>query len=323
MSNRLTNPYLQWELTKKLQAGIDLGLFKDHLNFTVNFYRNRSSNQLLQYNLPSVVGFDYIQQNLPATIQNSGWEIAVTGQIVKAKEFTWSSAFNITVPRNKLVAFPNIQNTTYGSNLKVGQPFTIVALYQYMKVNTTTGLYQFADINGNPSTTAGNPTASRINISPRLYGGFQNTFSYKSFDFDIFFQFSKQKGFNYLLGNNPGVSFTNQPTTVLNRFQKPGQETNIQKFYGGDANTTVAFRTAQISDGVVSDASYIRLKNISLSWRLPDPWLRKAHLQNVKLYILGQNIATMTNYIGLDPETRNQKALPPLRIITAGVHIGL
>jgi TonB-linked SusC/RagA family outer membrane protein len=320
--NRLTNPYLQWEETKKLQAGIDLGFFHDRLNVTVNFYRNRSSNQLLGYSLPYVAGYSSIQENLPATIQNSGWEIAIIGQPVKIRQFQWTSNFNVTIPRNKLVSFPDIQNTSYSTYLKQGDPFVVSATYRYMGTNPTTGLYLFSDKDGNPVTSGAYGSATTVNLAPRLFGGFQNTFNYKSIELDVFFQFSKQAGSNFFMGNLPGASFTNQPTYVLNRWQKTGDDASIQRYFGAASATLSANRTAQQSDFAYGDASYIRLKNVSLSWRFPQTWIRKLHMQTARLYMLGQNLATITNYIGLDPETRNQKTLPPLRIITLGAQIG-
>ncbi len=104
--NSLPNPHLQWELTKKLQFGVDLGFLKDRILVTANYAINRSSNELLQYSLPLITGFNSITSNFPATVQNSDWEISLNTINVKGKQFTWSSRINLTVPKNKLVAFP-------------------------------------------------------------------------------------------------------------------------------------------------------------------------------------------------------------------------
>jgi hypothetical protein len=132
----------------------------------------------------------------------------------------------------------------------------------------------------------------------------------------------KQTGHNYLYGFLPGYFGQNQPTAVLNRWQKAGDITNIQR-YNQNLSIYTAYNNANLSDLVYSDASYIRLKNVSLSWTLPEKWEQKAHLQRCKFYVQGQNLLTFTKYKGLDPETKSSTTLPPLRVVTLGIQVTL
>jgi TonB-linked SusC/RagA family outer membrane protein len=321
--NGLPNPYLQWELTKKLQVGLDLGFLKDKVLLAVNYVLNRSSNQLLSYALPNFTGFGGVLQNFPATVQNTDLEFALNITIIKTKNFNWSTSINLTIPQNKLVAFPNLATSTY-SYLVIGKPITIQRTYHFLGVDPGTGVYQFADSHGKPTSSPNYITDRNvfINTLPTFYGGIQNSFTYKGFELDFLFQFVKQIGVNYYFGNMPGTAFANQPVSVLNSWQKPGDVVPIQR-YNADFSLYSPFSNATSSDAGYSDASYIRLKNLSLSWQLPDKWKQKVHLQNCSIYVHGQNLLTFTNYKGLDPETLSTNSLPPLRVLTLGLRVGL
>jgi TonB-dependent starch-binding outer membrane protein SusC len=325
--NSLPNPYLEWEETKKLQAGIDLGLVADKIIFKVDYFHNRSFNQLLNYALPIMTGFRSITSNFPALVKNYGWEFSFNAQIVKRQKFTWSSNFNLTIPKNKLISFPNLSSSSSANSLVIGQPITIVKAYEFLGVDPSTGLYEFND--GKEGKTSRPDTASSlmqtkiINTSPKFYGGFQNRISYKGFQLDLLFQFVKQIGPNYYFGFNPGAFGLNQPISVLNRWQKIGDISNIQR-YNSDYKYNSEFSNASTySDAAYTDASYIRLKNLSISWNFPDQLVNKIHLETVRLYMQGQNLFTITDYEGLDPENQSTISLPPLRVFTIGIQVGL
>ena len=116
--------------------------------------------------------------------------------------------------------------------------------------------------------------------------------------------------------------FSNQRVDVLNRWQKTGDIASIQRFTSRSSLNS-SLSNAGSSDAAYSDASYLRLKNLSLSWQLPEKWIHKSHLQNCRFYLQGQNLLTFTNYKGLDPETQSLSSLPPLRLITVGIQVGL
>jgi hypothetical protein len=312
-----------------LQFGTDLSFIKDRISLNGNFYLNRSSNELLAYNLPITTGFSSITSNFPATVQNSGWEFSLKTENIRTNNFKWISNINLTIPRNKLVAFPNLASSVYANSLVVGQPINIIKTFHYLGVNPGTGVYQFSGGHGGPTPTPDtNAIATQntiINTSPIFYGGFQNTFTYKGVSLDIFFQFVKRRGNNYYFGNNPGNSngyAGNQPVSVLDRWQKPGDIKPIQRF-NSDYSIDESFSDAQFSDRAYTDASYVRLKNVSLSWQLPKTFTKKMHLDQCRVYVQGQNLFTLTKYEGLDPETLGSLTLPPLRVIVFGLQVGL
>lgn len=325
----LPNPYLQWEETKKLQVGIDLGFLQNRILVNVTFVKNRSSNQLLPYQLPTVAGFSTYLSNFPATIQNKNWEFSFNSTNIKERNFTWTSSFNLTIPQNKLVAFPNLSTSSYANKLIISQPISIERALNFVGVDPTTGNYMFGSKIDPFNPTYPGDYTRLINLDPKFYGGLQNNITYKGFELDFLFQFVKQIGYNDALfwnGNRyPGNFYrglSNQPVTVLDRWQKPGDNASIKRF------STSPDPYVLESDLRYSDASYIRLKNASISWELPSKWISKAQFRNCRVYVQGQNLLTITNYKGLDPETQtiltsNSSSLPPLCVWTVGIHVGL
>jgi TonB-dependent starch-binding outer membrane protein SusC len=325
--NGLPNPYLQWEETKKLQFGVDLSVLRDRIVFTTNYVHNRSSNQLLQYALPIVTGFNGILQNFPATIQNTAWEFMVNTTNIKGKNFTWTSSINLTIPENKLVSFPNLSTSTYASSLIIGKPVGSFMTYHFLGVDPTTGVYQFADSHGNATSSPNYQTdrTAFVNTAPRFYGGLENSFAYKGFRASFLLQFVKQTGgTNDYFGftSPPGYKSSNQPVSVLKRWQEPGDITDIER-YNSNRSLITPYFTAQASDAGFSDASFIRLRNLSLSYTFPDKWGKKTGIRNMRIYVQGQNLLTLTKFHGMDPENQSINSLPPLRVLTAGVQVGL
>src|SRR5262249_1680800 len=106
----IANPYFGWEVVKKMEGGIELGWLKDRIIINASYYRNRTSNQLVQYALPSMDGFSSILANLPATVQNTGVELELNTVNFRTENFTWNTSINLSIPRNKLVAFPGLEN---------------------------------------------------------------------------------------------------------------------------------------------------------------------------------------------------------------------
>jgi TonB-linked SusC/RagA family outer membrane protein len=321
--NRLSNPDLQWELTRKFEAGLEMGFLKDRILFTASYSRNRSSNQLLGYSLPEITGFEQVTENFPATVQNTSLEFTLNTTNIKSSEFMWKSNINLTVPRNKLIAFPNLATSSYSDYLIIGQPVTVQKVFHYEGVDPATGQYKFAS-----TTNPFNPDYAQDqtvleSTLPSFYGGFQNSISYGDVTLDFLFQFVKQIGSNSLYsGNIPGTFDANQPVAVLNRWQKPGDIAEFQRF-NSDYSIATGYYDKGSSDAAFSDASYIRLKNVSLSWNLKKSWITAIHVQNIRLFLQAQNLLTFTKYQGLDPETLTNNSLPPLRVITTGLQVGL
>jgi TonB-linked SusC/RagA family outer membrane protein len=324
-STGLTNPYLQWESTRKKQYGIELGLINRRLYLDVIYFQNKSSNQLLNYSLPIFAGFTDIQRNFPATIQNSGWEVTVNYSPISTSKISWSGNFNLTVPRNKLLRFRNLSSSSYANSLTVGQPFTAIKVFNFAGVDSQTGLYQFftADnhVTSDPDPIKDNTTL--IDLSPKFYGGFSNSLQYRNIEVSFLLQFVKQVGKSPNLGLLPGIYGINQPSTVLNRWQKEGDKRSVQRF-NSDYSVSQYWDYANNSSNVsYSDASYIRLKNVSISYSLPNKVVKRLHLNILKAFVNCQNLLTLTSYKGLDPENKTSFSLPPLRVVMAGLQLEL
>lgn len=319
--NNISNPYLQWEKTKKLNVGVDLGFIKDRIQIGINYFQNRSSNQLIRYDLASTSGFGSIDRNFPATVQNTGFELQADVSVLTSRSFNWRTSANITIPKNKLVEFPGLENTTYAEQYILGRSINLIRAYKYAGVNSSTGLYEVISAKGEKTSTPDWLTdrTELIDLNPKFYGGFSNSFQYKGLSLDILFQFVKQMGSAYRFGNAVGAFNANQPTYVLNRWRKEGDIAEIQRASVG-FDVAEAYGAANSSDEAFTDASYIRLKNVSVSYTLPVGWLNRAHINNARVYLQGQNLLTITNYVGLDPETQSLST-PPLKIFSAGVQL--
>ncbi|RZL11081.1 MAG: SusC/RagA family TonB-linked outer membrane protein, partial [Pedobacter sp.] len=145
--SRLYNPDFAWESNKKLEVAMELGFINDRILFTFAYYNNRSSNQLVDYALPMTTGFTGVLSNLAATVQNTGIE-AELNTINFTGRFNWTSSFNLTIPQNKLIAFPNIESSTYANTYVVGESIYIERLYEFTGVDPQMGIYTFRDFNG-------------------------------------------------------------------------------------------------------------------------------------------------------------------------------
>jgi TonB-linked SusC/RagA family outer membrane protein len=326
--NNLFNPALAWEVTKKLEFGLELGFLKDDILLNADYYRNRSSNQLVSTTVSGVTGFTSIESNLPAVVQNTGFEFSLTTVNIKRSDFSWKSSINLTIPNNKLVSFPGLSTSVYADSYIIGQPITIIRTFRFADVNPTTGLYEFFDSQGNKTYNPVYPNdlTATVNLAPKYYGGLSNSFTYKSFSLDFLFQYVNKIGPNYLYGVSPGTFGHNQPVSVLGRWQNKGDVTNIQEFsagYGTQAFTQ--YLTARYnSNQLYEDASYLRLKNLSISYNVPESIKRSLHIQqNIRVYIQGQNLLTFTKYKGFDPENTSSSSLPPLKVLTAGLQLTL
>jgi len=212
----------------------------------------------------------------------------------------------------------------------VGQPLSVLKKFKYLSVNDTTGVFQFLTAGEVPTYSPVNISNNKFNdiqvignLDPKFSGGINNSFEYKNFQLDIFLEFKKQTGANYLAqiygGNVPGGEF-NLPAELLSRWQKPGDKSEFEKFTTDPVTT--AGRAARTyfaqSSGVYSDASYIRFKTVSFSYKLRGRLLEKIKAETLRFYINAENLLTITNYKGNDPETQNFYGVPPLRTIAVG-----
>ncbi|PZR07938.1 MAG: SusC/RagA family TonB-linked outer membrane protein [Flavobacterium psychrophilum] len=318
-----SNPMLQWEVTKKLMAGLDLAFLNERFGVSVNYIVNRSSNQLLSYLLPYYSGFNVVAMNFPALVQNKEWQFSANLVNIRTKSFSWSTDLNLTIPENKLIEFQNLANSSYANLLVIGQPISILKRYRYAGIDATTGKYQVLDSKGDPTfAPVASDRTSLIDQSPEWYGGMANNFTFLNFEVSCFIQFTKKIAPNYFGGAPyPGFAFVNQPSSVLNRWQSPGDGRPVQYFTSTASNAN-EYYLMKDSDKSFSDASFVRLKNVSISYRLSEAFTKRIKLSTVRLYANAQNLVTISGFDGLDPET-GAIGLPPLRIVTVGLQVVL
>ncbi|MEZ7516130.1 SusC/RagA family TonB-linked outer membrane protein [Flavobacterium frigidarium] len=316
---RLFNADFGWETNKKLELALETGFLKDRIFVTAGWYRNRSSNQLVGIPLPATTGFNSIQANLDATVQNRGFELTLRTVNFQKASFNWTSSFNLTMSRNKLLSFPNLEGSTFENQYVIGQPLNIRKVYHYTGLNTETGLYQFEDFNQDGLITAAEDKQSIRDLNPKYFGGFQNSITYKNWNLDFLFQFVKQLNYGGSYGTGIPGTQTNQPTSVLDRWQNAGDNTTYQQYTTGVNSAAVdAFFKYYSSDAIIEDASYVRLKNVSLTYTIPQQWLKG---MQCRLVFQGQNLLTITSYSGADPESRFNTSLPPLKVFTTGLQL--
>ncbi|MDO6430838.1 SusC/RagA family TonB-linked outer membrane protein [Flavitalea sp. BT771] len=320
---QLYNPDYSWETNRKSELGLELGFLADKIVAMVSYYNNRSSNQLINFTLPIQTGFNGVIRNFPALVQNTGWEYQLNAVIVKTKRFSWDASFNLTIARNKLLDFPNLSSSAYAGKYEIGKPLNIVKLVHTTGVDPQTGLFQFADKNGGNTSTPVYPDDYTVvkDLAPSFYGGLSHRLQYKGFSLSMLFQFVKQAGFNYAYNNTTPGSMANQATSVLNRWRKPGDITNTQLYTTSGLGSAIYYYYSSASDGAVSDASFVRLKNAALSYSFPMKWSSRIKSELIRFYLEAQNVVTWTKYKGGDPEIKSTSILPPLKVFTAGIQI--
>lgn len=320
---RLFNPNFSWESNRKFELSIELGLFNNHILLNTNYYKNKSSNQLIGIPLPSTTGFNSLQANFDATVQNTGLEFELNSRNFNNENFVWNTSFNITFSKNKLLEFPNLEESTFANQLVIGEPLSTLKIYKGIGVNPETGLYEFEDYNNDGIISIDDRQYTQ-NIEPKFFGGINNNFQFKNFELDIFFQFVKQTGHNYLYSIGiPGTfgTYSNKPSDVLDRWQNSGDISNIQQFSTGfNPEIIDNYYQNYNSTNAFSDASFIRLKNVSLTYSISEEWTKNF---KCSIFLQGQNLLTFTKYRGYDPENQSTTSIPPLRVITLGARISL
>jgi hypothetical protein len=318
-SNGLANPYYQWETNKKLELALETSWFRKKFLLNLIYYRNRSSNLLLDELLPSQTGFGVIRTNFPAIVQNSGLEVEAETRL-SGPRFNWNSKLTMAIPRNKLVSFPNLENSGYRNSLIIGESVNAKKMYQYTGVNDSTGLYNFMD------------TTNKVthNYDLTFFGALQETLTLGRVQLTTGFEFRVGHGmsaqaylYNYL---HPGKSNetwqTNQFATLVDHWTTAGQGAAWQK--PGTLNNTgtdKAITSWLNSDAQRVNTSYMRWKFVNTRYSLPDKLCRKLGVIKASIFCNVENILTITPYQGADPETLDPLSLPPSRILTVGFQI--
>jgi TonB-linked SusC/RagA family outer membrane protein len=317
----LANPYYQWEVTRKLEGGVELRL-NDYFSASAIGYLNRSKNQLINYSLPGQAGFGSVVKNFPATIQNTGIEADAVFKKSWGK-FMWCSKLNLAIPQNKLMRFDDLENSTYANKLMIGKPLNILIVQHYTGVDSANGLFTVADPNEKIA----------ISYDPVFFGGLRNLFHYRQFYLDTYLEFRKQKAphhlsyfYNYAFapGQTDPDFYSNQPTDLVNRWGQRGDEAAWQKV--STSNTSLAKSTIKNwvnSDALLVDASYIRLKNVQLGYTFTDKFCKKKNIKGSSVYISADNLFTITPFKGADPELQTPLSLPLQKTVTIGLQVTL
>jgi TonB-linked SusC/RagA family outer membrane protein len=334
--SQLGNASLGWEEATTTNLGLDFGIFNDRLSGSIDVYRRVNSSLLLNRPLVSDSGFGGINQNA-GSIQNEGIELNLNSVNLDTKfGLKWTSNFNIAFQRNKILELIDGQ-TNINNTLVVGQPRDIIYTYSWAGVNPADGRPMWYDANGNYTYNVVLAADQKIQGTryPKFVGGFNNTFNYKGVTLDFLF--------NYQYGNKQFVSFfqslwnsgyteDNQIASQLGaQWTTPGQITEVPRVLRNSPHPNnvggLSTPLTTASSRYLFDASYIRLKNVTLSYDLPKSIISKAKLRSVRVFTTGINLLTFTKYPGLDPEIpigfNEAGNNPQARTITGGLQIGL
>jgi len=299
------NPDLRWETTAQSNIGFDLTLFNSRVTFNFDAYYKKTSDVLLNVQLSNSLPITTIQTNA-GEIVNKGIEFNLSSVNTTGK-LKWTSDFNMSFNRNEVTALEYTNVYYYGriysnnqdvSIVKVGLPLGSFYGYVAEGVDPETGMVKFADLNNNGSIDPNDRTVIG-NAQPDFTWGFTNNLSYRRFDLTLFLQGSQGNDiYNATRIDLEGMfDSKNQSTKVLDRWQQVGDITDIPRAVGGGNVDNVRNSTRFVEDG-----SYIRLKTATLSYRLLENNPKFRFFKRVSVYVTGENLFTLTNYTGFDPE---------------------
>lgn len=314
--SRVANADFGWESNKKLEIGLETGFIKDRILLTISWYRNRSGNQLIDYPLPLISGpFGSYQANLPALVENKGWEFELNVAAIKKEKLQLNVFGNISIPKNKLLKYPGLESSSFANKYVIGEDLSIKKAFHLISINSQTGLPEYEDVNTDGVISAPADYTIVGTTAPLHFGGFGSNFHYGQFEASIFFQFSKQ--FAQGTSTIPGIMY-NQFAHVADRWNKPGDISAIPK---ATTIPTSVYSKLASSDAAFYNAAYTRLKNVSLAYSLPLSVSRKLKLRSCRFYVEGQNLITWSKQANLyDPET-GISGIAPLKSIVWGIHL--
>ncbi len=322
------NPNFRWQSNRKLEGAINLGFLKDRISSQVAWYRDRCGNQLVAFPTPYFTGFPTVIENSPALVQNVGWEFTFSATLIQTRKFSWSINFNTAINQNKLVSYPNFAQSPYTTILKVGQPLNISNVLHYTGVDPQTGQSSYLDKNhdGQVEYNPGQlPDDSYpLVLAPKFFGGLGMNFNFSGLYVSLFFNIKDQIGRNAVenLTGQPGEVNYNEPSYILGKqWQHTGDHAaTYSKFSTINTNS---FNYFTISDGSFTDASFVRLSSLAISYSLPAKYFKKMGIGSCSLFFHTNNLFIITKYKGLDPETQNFGGLPPVKVIVGGISFNL
>ena len=364
------NDNLKWESQTKLDFGFDLGLYDNRYNLSAAYWIQDNEDIILQAPTAPSLGIpsNFVNRNI-GRVKGQGIELTLDAAIINNGGFKWNSSVNFSTQKNEVLSLVNGQDIITAYNIiREGESIRSIYGYNYVGVNSANGnpIYETynRDATGNITETIlvqgniqnqtyyvyneANPTelgtvralnASRDRVVlgsalPTYFGGFDNNFSYKGFDLNVFIRFSGgNKIMNRTRADLLGQSFNNNGTEILGRWQSvenPGDGQTPRLFLNRDAFTN---NPDFASTRWVEDGSFVRLQNISLGYSFPSSMLKSANLSGLRVYVQGQNLLTFTDYSGVDPETSTNfssntgfgedfNGNPQQKVVSVGLRLG-
>lgn len=307
--SRLGNEDLKWESTRQFDIGLSGALLKERISFEFDFYNKYTKDLLLQVPVASKTGFSSVYQNV-GEISNRGIELLLSSRNISRNDFNWTTTFTISHNRNRIEKLPTPITGSYGMyRLEEGHSLYSVWVFNYLGVNPENGQALYEDINGDGKILGEDDRKIIGNAWPNFEGIFKNTFTYKNIDLNInFFYRSGSHLFNYTamfldVGGTRGVTRSIQKS-ALNYWKEPGDTDVLPKptsIQNADGSRNYEGNSSRFWE----DASFIRLRDITVGYTLPKPLAQQLGLNNVRLYVSGSNLWTITNYSGPDPETNS------------------
>lgn len=322
---------LHWELNYREELALELGFLQDRIFLTVGVNRGWTANQLIY---PPVLDLSQVQGLLSdqrgIDIENRAFELGLQLDRLKWGKFGLASSFNLTIPRNRIAGWPGLESSIYKDQYTIGHSLTSTLNFHSTGVDPIGGLYTFQTANAN-----GVPDASEVvpdkGLDPSWYAGWNQRLILGNWELEWLFDYRRQRGINPLIVldrlNPPGAQDTvlqlsNGPVEWLDRWRKRGDVTQQQRLTAGGDTAAMARLTAyENSDAWSIGASYLRLRKLTLSYRLSPGMAKRLGLREGRISISGQNLWTRTRYPVSDPETQYPNVLPPMRIIVAGVRV--
>ncbi|MEQ8418717.1 MAG: TonB-dependent receptor [Arenibacter algicola] len=312
------SPDLTWEVSTQTDIGLDLGLFKNRLNFEIDYYSKETNDLLLARELAFQTGFSSRLENV-GSIKNQGIDMSINGYILDNKDFSWSSTLTISGNRNEVLELSSgaeyLENGS-GSRIIVGEPVgtfygaKFIGLWQEGDLDLEThvpGEPKFEDLNGDGEI---NEQDGQIigDPNPDFYGGWNNVFTYKDLTLSAFFDFSLGNEIYDLDAGNFYVGHTTNVYGITrDRWTPENTDTNIPR--AGTGSTTLLFdsyTSARVGKGnsfFISDGSYLRLKNINIQYKLRG---FDNIFKNLTIYGSATNVLTLTDYKGLSPDVNSE-----------------
>lgn len=338
---QLGDPNLTWENTQNFNIGLDFGFAADRISATVEYYKKKTTDLLLNAPIAATNGFSSITQNI-GDMQNQGFEFSFNSRNFVG-EFKWSSSFNISFNRNKVLRLVNDQPIYTGGRflgrVAVGEPLGYFYGKAYAGVDANNGDAIYYVDDSRTTTTSDYSLAQNQKLgdpNPKFFGGFGNRFSYKNFDLDIQTQFVSGNDIYNMAGvfqSANGDYFDNQTIDQLNYWTPTNTNTSIPQPRFNEGNGTSP------SSRWIQDGSYLRVKSVVLGYNIPKPFANKYKLQNLRVFVSALNLFTITGYKGYDPEVNTPGGTsiqstniqlghdfytpPQAKTITFGVNIGL